>query len=525
MIRLKSFALVTTLLSFATLTHATQPPDVVQSDNAANTAAGSFALQSMPSNDVIVSNTAVGFSAMMALAGGLGNTAIGAQTLQTDTNPYFDIAVGYLALGNAQGSDDDVAIGVRALQYCHGCTGSVAVGTSALAAPQGGWFNIAIGYSAMGQAAGSSFSAGSYNTAVGAYSLNKNQGGFNVATGYQALAVNEGDHNTASGASALFNNTTGYENTATGANALYSNTTGYDNVASGQGALRSNATGYFNTASGEQSLFFNASGNENTASGSESLYSNVGGSNNTAVGSRALYSNVSGINNTAVGKETLASNSTGSQDVALGFHAGYNITGSNDIAIGNDGMAGESGTIRIGTPGTHMTTYIAGIFGTPVTGNAVVISATGQLGVVVSSERFKTAIVPMTADSERFNRLRPVSFHLKTDPEGPVQYGLIAEEVARVYPELVIHGLDGSIDGVRYDELAPLLINEVQDYQRRLDAGKAQLAAQADQLRRQRERLAVYDAKLAAIERGFQSLRADRIARQPGRTESSRVSP
>jgi hypothetical protein len=123
-------------------------------------------------------------------------------------------------------------------------------------------------------------------------------------------------------------------------------------------------------------------------------------------------------------------------------------------------VAAESGTIRIGAAQT--VTYIAGISGTPVTGSAVIVSSTGQLGVTVSSERFKTAIAPMGSDTAKLGQLRPVSFKLKSDATGTRQYGLIAEEVAKVYPELVIRNVSGRIDGVRYDELAPMLLNETQ---------------------------------------------------------------
>jgi endosialidase-like protein len=124
-------------------------------------------------------------------------------------------------------------------------------------------------------------------------------------------------------------------------------------------------------------------------------------------------------------------------------------------------VAAESDTIRIGAA-TQKATFIAGIFGTPVTGSAVVVNANGKLGVTVSSERYKTAIAPMGSNTAKLGQLRPVTFHLKTDPHGALQYGLIAEEVAKVYPELVIRGEKGRIDGVRYDELAPMLLNEMQ---------------------------------------------------------------
>jgi hypothetical protein len=145
-------------------------------------------------------------------------------------------------------------------------------------------------------------------------------------------------------------------------------------------------------------------------------------------------------------------------------------------------VAIESGKIRIGTPGTHTATYIAGIESAKITGAAVYVTSSGQLGVLASSERYKTAIAPMGADTEKLQLLQPVSFHLKSDPKGAVQYGLVAEEVAKVYPELVIRDAGGTIQGVRYDELAPMLLNEVQKQQRMNSVQVAKIALLERQL-------------------------------------------
>jgi hypothetical protein len=179
---------------------------------------------------------------------------------------------------------------------------------------------------------------------------------------------------------------------------------------------------------------------------------------------------VAGGANTATGVEALYHNRNGQYNIAVGFQAGFNLTtGSHNIDIGNSttGVAGESGVIRIGTQvptALQTNAYIAGIYPNAIANSfPVVIDSTGHLGVgSISSERFKTAIAPMGSNSAKLGQLRPVSFHLKTDPKGALQYGLIAEEVAKVYPELVIRGEKGRIDGVRYDELAPMLLNDVQ---------------------------------------------------------------
>jgi Chaperone of endosialidase len=165
-------------------------------------------------------------------------------------------------------------------------------------------------------------------------------------------------------------------------------------------------------------------------------------------------------------------NTTGIENIALGYQAGYKLTtGNYNIEIGTKGAGADHRTIKIGTEGIQATTFIAGIYNVPLTGNAVVVTSTGQLGVAaVSSERFKTAIVPMGSNTAKLEQLRPVTFKLKTDAKGTLQYGLIAEEVAKVYPELVIRDENGRIDGVRYDELAPMLLNELKQQQQKIAA-------------------------------------------------------
>jgi hypothetical protein len=159
-------------------------------------------------------------------------------------------------------------------------------------------------------------------------------------------------------------------------------------------------------------------------------------------------------------------------------------------------VAAESGVTRIGTPDTQTKTYVAGISGTQVTGSAVYVTSSGQLGVLASSERYKTAIEPMGENTKKLEQLRPVSFHLKADPNGAVQYGLIAEEVDKVYPELVIRDDKGKIQGVRYDELAPMLLKEVQKQDARI-RGLEQKVAKVNDLERE---LAEMHATLIALQ-------------------------
>jgi len=310
-----------------------------------------------------------------------------------------------------------------------------------------------------------------------------------TATGWSALiADTTGEYDTADGWSALMSNTTGTYNTAVGAAALKDDVIGSYNTAVGVAALSTNRA-KDNTAVGFRALSYNTEGTQNTAIGKYALGSNNTGEHNTAAGYGALFFNAAS-NNTAVGVHALSSNMKGSNNIAVGYEAGRDTTGSDNIDLGNVGIEDEHATIRIGTQDTHTATYLAGISGTQVTGSAVYITPAGQLGVLASSERYKTAIEPMGASSGKIGQLRPVTFRLKTDPEGPLQYGFVAEEVDKIYPELVVRDRSGQIQGVRYDELAPMLVNEIQQLERTVAAQSALLETQTRQFRSMRNELA-----------------------------------
>jgi hypothetical protein len=302
----------------------------------------------------------------------------------------------------------------------------------------------------------------------------------------QCFVCSDGNNNTAVGTSALYTGPSGANNTAAGANALYFDTTGNGNTATGYSALHNNATGSYNTsigyvaladntagsyttAVGAYSLAANTTGGYDTAFGAYSLSDNTTGTGNTAFGYAGLRSNTTGSNNIGFGYQSLYSNTAGSNNIAMGYQAAYYVLGgSNNIELGNMGAGADNNMIRIGAQGTQKETSIAGIYGTPVTGSAVYVTSSGQLGVLASSERYKTDISNMSETSAKLSRLRPVTFRYKKDPQGALQYGLIAEEVDNVYPELVIRDEAGKIQGVRYEELTPMLLNEVQQLKRQM---------------------------------------------------------
>jgi hypothetical protein len=303
-------------------------------------------------------------------------------------------------------------------------------------APDGGYPG---GNTAEGDNALFTLTTGASDTAIGFAALGSNTtGDFNTAIGFAALGSNiTGDLNTAEGSGALLLNTTGSSNTANGNNALFHNTTGFQNVATGVQALFSNTTGFHNAAAGFQALLSNTTGNHNTAEGDN-----------------ALVHNTTGILNTAVGGHALDQNITGSSNVAVGFQAGFNITGNGNVCIGQNivGLAGESNVTRIGNIGS--TAQANGVF--------VTVGAGGKLGFQVSSRRYKDDIKPMEKASEALFALKPVSFRYKReiDPARSPDFGLIAEDVATVNPDLVARDEEGKIVTVRYQAVNAMLLNE-----------------------------------------------------------------
>jgi hypothetical protein len=308
--------------------------------------------------------------------------------------------------------------------------------------------------------------------------------------------------NTALGASTLQLNTTGYRNTAIGGSALFANTSGAGNTAIGDGGLSANTTGETNTAVGGSALQANTTGFDNTATGYAALFSNTVGGSNTASGGDALANNTTGNNNTASGELALYNNTTGNNNIAIGYQAARNVTGgnSNNIHIGTEGASSDSGTIRIGgktslgDPAAQTQFFVAGVAGTAVSGVPVLIdTTTGQLGVASSSLRYKEGTQDMADASSDLMRLHPVTFRYKkpfADGSKPIQFGLIAEEVAEVYPDLVARSADGQIETVKYQVLDSMLFNEFQKQHR-------VVTEQADEIKRLQSRLEALEQLLS----------------------------
>ena len=358
-------------------------------------------------------NTAEGQNALFNLTTGAANTAVGWYSLFSNTEGSFNTATGAGAL-LFNTSNNNTAFGAAALLFNTIGGGNTAVGTAAL--------------------------------------LNNTEGGANTAIGVQALNANTtGTANTAIGAGALVANTEGDGNVAVGVEALTDNTTGTSNAAFGDSALVNNVDGGFNTAVGTGALSSNTIGNGNTATGYHALLSNSGEAN-TANGFQALLSNTTGGNNTAIGTSALDANTTGNENTALGAAAGFGITTANSVICIGTGGANVSNSCFIG--------HIRGVTTANANAIPVLIDSAGQLGTVSSSRRFKHEIEAMDNASEVIHALKPVTFHYKSDNTSTPQFGLIAEEVAQVNPELVVRDENGEIYTVRYDAVNAMLLNE-----------------------------------------------------------------
>ena len=286
------------------------------------------------------------------------------------------------------------------------------------------------------------------------------------------------------GDDALISNTIGAGNTAIGWRSLFSNTDSSFNTGVGGGALSLN-TGDSNAAVGAAALLLNTVGSQNVAVGTDALVFNDSGAENTATGFFALFENTTGGVNTAIGAEALLNNTTGFNNIAVGFAAGDVLTtGDDNIDIGNEGVADEAGTVRIGTDGLQTRTFIAGITGVVVSGAGVVVNASGQLGVAASSARFKDEIKPMDKASEAILALQPVTFRYKhdLDPAGIPQFGLVAEQVEKVNPDLVARDEQGKPYTVRYEAVNAMLLNEFLKEHRKVQDLEANALRQQKQI-------------------------------------------
>jgi len=402
--------------------------------------------------------------------------------------------------------------------------------------PDGGYPNFT---TAEGLNALKNLTTGAGNTGVGWYSLfSDTAASFNTGVGAGTLALNTADNNTAVGAAALLLNATGFNNTGigstallhnnsdnntgVGAGALTSNSTGNVNTAIGVGALGSNIDGSGNTATGVLALSANQHSPSNTAYGFIALQNNLA-SNNTAMGAGALHLSVAGGNNTAIGFNALGSEVTGISNVAVGSGALANAIHGFNIAVGADAginVTTALGVIAIGSSGANVggSCFIGNIRGV-TTSNAnaipVVIDSFGQLGTMSSSQRFKKDIKPMEGTSGSVLDLKPVTFHYKNDKSNIPQFGLIAEEVAKIDPDLVAHDKDGEIYTVRYDAVNTMLLNEFLKEHKKVEAQGREIVEQKATISELRKEMATFNARLKEQDSKLQKVSAQMALEKP----------
>ncbi len=374
------------------------------------------------------------------------------------------------------------------------CFGLLSKAEAVIPAPDGGYpgFNTAEGQNAL-----FSLSTGVANTAIGWYSLWSNtDGSYNTGVGAGTLLFNVGDQttgdgtqNTAIGAAALLFNTTGLANTATGVTALLNNIEGNGNTANGWGALSNN--------NGNP-----PDGSANTAVGAGALFSNTTGDSNTAIGLNALVNNTTGSGNTAVGVRALDHNTSGSLNIALGVNAGHDVVAAqNVICIGLNVFGADVGD----------SCFIGNIFGeTSASGAAVYVNSNHRLGTLTSSSRFKDDIKPMERVSEALFALEPVTFHYKKeiDPAGMQQFGLVAEQVEKVNPDLVVRDQEGKPYSVRYEQVNAMLLNEFLKEHRTVQEQKATIAELKSTVEKQEVTNAQQQKQIEALAAGLQKMSA-----------------
>jgi len=431
------------------------------------TAVGAGALTSNTNG----SSSAFGYLALANNTTGNGNAAFSNQALRNNTLGALNTAMGSLALFNNTTGNNNCALGQNAL--LNNTTGSANIG--------------------IGDAAGMNLTTGSGNIDIGHVGVAAESNKIRIGTAQTDTFLTGIIHGNTFDIPTTASAIVGVITQNNGTRLMH---TAGSNLFVGRNAGNFSVTGTNDVGVGAASLSSITSGTANTAIGESTLILTTTGFGNTAGGYQALFNNTSGGSNVAIGLFSLINNTTGSGNIALGSSAGNNLTtGNSNIDIGNVGVAAEANTIRIGTTGNQTSTFIAGISGVTVSGGAAVsILANGQLGTITSSRRFKDNIQPMNNASESLLKLNPVTFTYKKelDAKNIPQWGLIAEEVAAINPDLVVLDEKGEINTVRYEQINAMLLNEFLKEHKKVEE--------------QNQKISTLEERLARMEKALEAL-------------------
>lgn len=441
-------------------------------------AAGNFTLTGM-------SNIGIGDDVLSLLTSGSDNTSVGDYSMHDNTSGHSNVAIGTLSLENNTTGIHNISIGTGTMQSNTLGQYNIAIGSEALRAQSSGGgepntYNLAVGHYALFTTNPTDMNNGRLNTGIGTNALRLNSIGYdNIAIGYMAMYNNaDGGSNIAIGNSALYTQASGSGNSSTanlaiGSQALYktspsTSSNGRRNLGIGYMALRENVTGTENIATGYFASY-NTTGDMNTSYGAYAMINTGSASNNTAIGNAALYNNLTGSNNVAIGKSADVNYSNLNNTVVIGYNT--SATASNEVRLGNASTASF---------------YCAGIYAATGAYFDVTVSGSGQLVRNTSSKRYKTDIANLEINTSKVYQLRPVSFTRISDNERT--FGLIAEEVAEVIPELALYAKEADVvkgsdsdkmvpESVQYQLLSVLLLKELQKHEERIEQLEKEIKA------------------------------------------------
>lgn len=418
--------------------------------------------------------TGVGLNALVSLTTASNNTGIGAAALESATSSINNVAIGSAALNKATtGLGGNIAIGIQSMLNTTTGTANCSIGQVALAANVTGSSCCAFGSAALTSSTVSNLNAFG-GGALQAHTTGTNSCGFGYNT---QNAITTANNNNSFGNLSL----SGASNNASD-NCAFGVSTGAAITSGNQNNLYGNSTGAGLTTGAQNTLYGHgvasgmSSGSFNTIVGWAGMTSATTASDNTLVGYSTMSTATTAARNIALGEDVLNNLVSGTDNICVGNEAGnaYTTTESSNVILGsNAGVIGDTNTIRIGKQGSGTAQqnlcYIAGVRGvtTNTSAIAVLVGTDGQFGTVSSSRKVKENIRPLDIDTDKLYKLQPVSFNYKNREYQSI--GLIAEDVQKILPQLVVRDENNDIESVAYHDLPVLLLNEIKKLKTRIE--------------------------------------------------------